>query len=552
MSKVAKSSTRGKSKKRTARPAPRERGTGELIRRPSGWYYGRAYLVIDGIPTRVMRALRTRDRDEANRRLNRMIDENAAERAVIERIETVAEAAERVWTDRQASGHYDERSAHESLERLKRHALKVIGSMPVTKVRRADVYRVLKRCRRKGLGLSSTKHVRQDLRAIFNECEAEGVITVNPCDKVKMPRFSEEKREQAQLTDFQLGVYLAYEHPQKKWRTSVLERQIMAVVSRMFGGLRTSDLHRLRWEQLDAAGGRFRQGWAPSKKTKTRRKLPIPDRLRPFLIRWWDENDRPAKGLVFPVRVGARAGQEKVKSTHARSFRRDVEASFKAAIKAGIEHAELPEPDSEEWRELFEGTENVRPLNFHSFRHAFTQACHEAGLSVAEVMALTGHRSIDAHKEYMGLGKPRSVVLPDAALPALPEIATADTNGITPTGYGRGSGHFTTSRPSGKHAQGARMIHLEQQRSVPDGIWELDVGGSNPLAPTRVFGGDPPELSHRVIPLAGENGGAGPFRATVYAESLADLERLADLTREHLRGRVEVVIETDTDSQEVG
>lgn len=56
---------------------------------------------------------------------------------------------------------------------------------------------------------------------------------------------------------------------------ALLERQVMACVSRCFGGLRTGDLHALRWESLDTAEGMFRFGWAARKKTARPQLLEI-------------------------------------------------------------------------------------------------------------------------------------------------------------------------------------------------------------------------------------------------------------------------------------
>src|SRR5690606_39745139 len=57
-----------------------------------------------------------------------------------------------------------------------------------------------------------------------------------------------DSRERAVLTDQELAVYLAWEHPDPYERGAVLERQTMACVSRMFGGVRLGDLRAIRWE----------------------------------------------------------------------------------------------------------------------------------------------------------------------------------------------------------------------------------------------------------------------------------------------------------------
>ena len=102
----------------------------------------------------------------------------------------------------------------------------------------------------------------------------------------------------------------------------------MACVARMFGGLRTGDLHSLKWESFDVERGAFTWGWAPRRKTKRPQLLQVPEMLRPILRDWWERHGRPSEGLIFPARRGDRAGEEKRKVSHARAFRRDLRRAF--------------------------------------------------------------------------------------------------------------------------------------------------------------------------------------------------------------------------------
>jgi len=80
---------------------------------------------------------------------------------------------------------------------------------------------------------------------------------------------------------------------------AVLERQTMACISRCFGGLRTGDMHALRWESLDKTDGRFAFGWAPRKKTPRPQLLEIPEMLRPLIQDWGERAGQPATALLF-------------------------------------------------------------------------------------------------------------------------------------------------------------------------------------------------------------------------------------------------------------
>ncbi len=87
----------------------------------------------------------------------------------------------------------------------------------------------------------------------------------NVAKRVKLPKSGRANPERAVLDDFELARYLAWQHPQEDHQSAVLERQTMSCVARLFGGVRTGDLHVIRWEELDATNGRFAYGYAPRK-----------------------------------------------------------------------------------------------------------------------------------------------------------------------------------------------------------------------------------------------------------------------------------------------
>src|SRR5688572_11965791 len=97
----------------------------------------------------------------------------------------------------------------------------------------------------------------------------------------------------------------------------------MCCVARMFGGLRTSDLHALTWQDFYRdAQGNFVEGWAPRTKTDDPQKLEIPIPLRPILMQWWLLQRKPEAGPVFPVRrpstrkgAANRTGQHRIRGT---------------------------------------------------------------------------------------------------------------------------------------------------------------------------------------------------------------------------------------------
>jgi integrase len=388
--------------------------TGQLIERKSGWY-ARITTTIDGERVRVCRALGTRNKSAASRKLARLLASENPTAEEAQRAETIAEASERVHELRLGAGVAN---AKNEIASLRAYAVPTIGHVIVTAASATDINQALDAAKAAGKSRQTVLHVRQRLSNVFEQLRREGIVPRNPVEDSVMPGFADEvTKERAVLEDHELVTYLAYVHPQEHWQMAILERQVAACVARMFGGLRTGDLHALRWEAFDV--GAFSWGWAPRRKTKRPQRLHVPDMLRPILADWWERHGRPAEGLLFPARRGKRAGEEKRKVSHADAFRRDLKRAF------GVERWNADEGKYEKARtftprerELFEETPYTLPVDFHSWRRAFSQALANADVNAQQASALAGHASLAAHQRYLqNADKARHVPL--AALPQL-------------------------------------------------------------------------------------------------------------------------------------
>jgi hypothetical protein len=129
--------------------------------------------------------------------------------------------------------------------------------------------------------------------------------------------------------------------------------------------------------------------------------------------------------LIFPSRHagsrGNRIGQKRLYVSHAGAFRRDLQEAFNEEhVRAVHEQRESSAPPlfSARWRELFVETEYTKPVDFHSWRRAFSQALADAGVNVQQAIALTGHSDAQVHARYLrNSGTARQ--MPAAALPAI-------------------------------------------------------------------------------------------------------------------------------------
>ncbi len=162
-----------------------------------------------------------------------------------------------------------------------------------------------------------------------------------------------------------------------------LEIQILGLVARCVGGMPTRDVNALTYEHFDLPD--FAWGVVPRTKTKKPQKFELPPLVRARLAAWWLEHGKPLSGPVFPVRRGPRKGEARL--ARGVSFAKRLRRALRTA---GITRTELH-------RE----TPFSLPVDFHSFRRAFSSALANAGVNEQTAMALTGHADARAHRRYL-------------------------------------------------------------------------------------------------------------------------------------------------------
>jgi hypothetical protein len=88
----------------------------------------------------------------------------------------------------------------------------------------------------------------------------------------------------------------------------------------------------------------------------------------------------PARPLVFPSRRGDRKGEEKIEVSHAGAFRRDLRRAWGIERWGGRKQAFAPvrEPTERE-RTVLDGDRYTLPVDWHSWRRAYSQALADAG-----------------------------------------------------------------------------------------------------------------------------------------------------------------------------
>jgi len=414
--------------------------TGSLQFR-SGTWYAVLTCTVDGETIRKWTNLHTDSKPAARRKLARLLDQpedtNLAQ--IAKAPETYEELANRVCKQRKLEGIVDTQS-EKGRERL--WILPEIGHLPVASVKAEHIIGIYENARQKGRSRAHLCHLRAILRSRLAVAAAEETITTSPMALVRIPKMKTDRRERAVLTDEELACYLAWHHPDENYALGVLERQVMSAIARVFGGLRTGDLHSVRWEQLDAPD--FKVGVAPRKKTERPQRIAIPPMLRPILLQWWNEtrpqkqdDQQPVDGLVFPALRGKHAGQgEKHHVSHAGGLRRDLRRVFGLDTWNPETHRFEETKDrkmTSRERELLVPTDMTKPVDFHSWRRAFVQALGDAGINAQQAQALSGHLDLDAHERYLHTTRNLLTIpalsLPDLGASTIPFYASKSQNG---------------------------------------------------------------------------------------------------------------------------
>jgi integrase len=154
---------------------------------------------------------------------------------------------------------------------------------------------------------------------------------------------------------------------------------------------------------LETEDGRFTFGWDPRKKAARPQLLEVPEMLRPILRDWWKGHGQPSSGFVFPALRGKRAGKGEKTTRHAAAMRRDLRRAFGLEVWDAAKRKWKPSGRAmtPRERELLDGTDMVRRVDFHSWRRAFNQALADAGVTLQQAQALAGHSSMEAHQRYL-------------------------------------------------------------------------------------------------------------------------------------------------------
>jgi integrase len=461
-----------------ARKGGRKR-TGNLVWRASGWR-ARIRIDEDGRSVRKFIDLETTNKSVARRKLNRLVGK--AEAGDLQ-VDDAEKEATRYSTDDFAKEHYDARSkwvkSWKDEKRIYDDCLKPkIGTTPIGEVTAADIQECLNDAAAVRAH-ESVKKVRSQAFAIFKAARFAGLIQQNPVELVETPDPRRKKLPRAIPTDDEFARYVMFPHAvghKRPPNTVDLEIKVMAIVARTVGGQRGSDVHALEWPAVDIENFAKMRVRRPKTEHLSDEldddEYVVPEVARPFLKAWWMVNGQRTDGPVFPNRRGKRAGEAKGKVSHAHALRRDMRRAFglDAWDAKERQYVETRSLTSRE-RELFVGTDRIRPVDFHSMRRAFATGLRRAKVDARDAMRLSAHTSFETHQRY---------VLDDGPIAAPPAAALPTLAAVLPI-QRLGSGRAQSRKRSGKTltiSSGWQDLNLQQPAPKEPGASESSVSSA--------------------------------------------------------------------------
>lgn len=432
----------------------------------------RVTLTIDGERVRRRMQLETSDPAVADVKIERL-QSTDHRRPPLPRRDTFREVSAVVLAAREARG-----ICRVDVERgrIELHVLPFVGKLrsepfgdrALATITADEVTELLSAKRDEGYAFEQVKKIRAGMKYVF-EHHKLSVMAHAP-----MPPFQAAlKKQRAVASDEVLLAYLSWEHPIERFRVGVRMRQAMSAVSRCIGGQRTNDLHVATWEDNLMVPERgepsFEEVWVPRTKGQAPQLLETPEGVRPMLRRWWEQSGRPRKGPVFPLLRGERAGEarDEVQDSHAYALRQDLRRALGLDVWDPRGGKRLSgawvtgrEPTAKE-RALFEEGRYTLPLDFHSWRRAWSQALKKVGANVQTSAALTGHASdLRAHGRYLS-NPTEAMAVPAGVVPQLLRGNPGQgVSGVSPPAVS-GSANPASGVPCGKVLLGHELARTQ-------------------------------------------------------------------------------------------
>jgi integrase len=264
---------------------------------------------------------------------------------------------------------------------LRLHVLPVLGGARLSRIQRRDVQALVDAMVAAGADPSTIRNALKPLRVIYRLAIDDGDLTVNPCERLRLPAVRGRRERIASPAEAVALLDALRPEDRALWGCA------------FYAGLRRGELRGLLWEDVDLAAGLIRversvggTGETGEPKSRAgRRSVPIVAALRHLLVEHKLVTGR-STGLAFGSGAAAPFTPTVVRGRAMTAWRR-----------AGLE-----------------------PIGLHECRHTFASLLIAAGVNAKAITAYLGHASIqttfDLYGHLMPGNENEAVALVDAYL----------------------------------------------------------------------------------------------------------------------------------------
>ena len=222
-------------------------------------------LGLGGFPLVSLRE--AREQAFANRKIARSGGDPVAEKRRADGIPTFAEAAERVWKDKNRGWRHPQH-AHDWMSSLSRHVLPHLGRLHVNDISSADVLGTLRRIWH--VRPSTARRVRQRISTVMDWAIAMQFRTDNPCDRLEHvlgPQQDQVQHMQA-LPHREVAAAI-----RAMWGSGATDTVKLTFEFLVLTAARSGEVRGARWTEIDLPG---RVWTIPATRMKSKREHRVP------------------------------------------------------------------------------------------------------------------------------------------------------------------------------------------------------------------------------------------------------------------------------------
>jgi integrase len=249
--------------------------------------------------------------------------------------------------------------------------------MPVKHIKPSDIRTF---CFQNRLSNATQRSYLKYLKTFFKWLIDEGIIEINPCEKIHLPR-KKDKLVDKIIREGQLQtIFLTFRNLQiEKRKAGYIKspRQMQfwfkpIITTAFYTGMRRNELLQLRWEHVNLES---REVHVTDTKNGEERSVVLFDPVCRRLIAWRKFMRDSETGLVFPSPKSNDMMEIKLTGD-------TVSKTFKSIIRQSV-------------------IKNT--VNFHGLRHSCATFMLRQGFNVIEVKEMLGHKSIEITNRYVHL-----------------------------------------------------------------------------------------------------------------------------------------------------